>query len=246
MSTTNHKAWYKEWFDTPYYHMLYKHRDDHEAQLLIKNLLQKTPVQKDWHFLDLACGRGRHAKFLNQQGYRVTGLDLAPQNVSYAQLYASDSLQFKQADMREPYGDEEFDCILNLFTSFGYFASKEESARACRQMKKALKQGGYLWLDFMNIHKVALGLVPNEYKVVGNIEFCLERKLEAGQVVKEITFTDGGEDYRFQERVQLLTLQDFEQFFKEAQLNIESVYGNYELEPYAKEASDRLILKATA
>jgi len=37
MSKEN-KDWYKSWFDTTYYHTLYKDRDYEEAQVLIDNL----------------------------------------------------------------------------------------------------------------------------------------------------------------------------------------------------------------
>jgi SAM-dependent methyltransferase len=242
----NSNSWFKDWFNTPYYHLLYKHRDDHEAQLFIKNILDKTPVKKHWHFLDLACGRGRHAIFLNHQGYRVTGLDLAEENIKYAKQFETSDLQFLQADMREEYGQNQYHCLLNLFTSFGYFKSQDESAQACQQMAKALKPGGYLWLDFMNVHRVAMGLVPNEYRTINNIEFCISRKIEENQVIKEITFTDQGKPFRFQERVQLLELSNFKTFFKKAGLHLEATYGNYALEPFHEDQSDRLILMARA
>ena len=60
------KEWFKSWFDTPYYHILYRHRDDNEAQVFIKNAINKLQPTQSCHILDLACGRGRHAKFLNK------------------------------------------------------------------------------------------------------------------------------------------------------------------------------------
>ncbi|MGK0407390.1 MAG: hypothetical protein ACJAZH_001209, partial [Roseivirga sp.] len=55
--------WFKKWFNTPYYHILYKNRDDTEAKLFISKLLKEFKPNKDSHFLDLACGRGRHAVY---------------------------------------------------------------------------------------------------------------------------------------------------------------------------------------
>ncbi len=123
--------WYVEWFDTPYYHALYQHRDEHEAQTFIDALVAHLPTEASWHFLDLACGRGRHALYLHQKGYRVTGLDLSTRNIEYAQQYAESGLDFQQGDMREPFGEGRYDCILNLFTSFGYFSRAEDNQRAC-------------------------------------------------------------------------------------------------------------------
>jgi len=48
--------WYKNWFDTPYYAMLYQHRDVREAQMLIDNLVHHLQVPPQAHVLDLADG----------------------------------------------------------------------------------------------------------------------------------------------------------------------------------------------
>ena len=69
------KKWFQSWFDTSYYHTLYKHRDDKEAQMFMKNLVRHLEIDSDQHILDLACGKGRHSIFLNQLGFNVTGVD---------------------------------------------------------------------------------------------------------------------------------------------------------------------------
>ena len=148
--------------------------------------------------------------------------------------------------MRQPYGDEKYDCVLNLFTSFGYFDSKEDSLEACRQVKRSLKKDGYFWLDFMNVHKVALGLVPQELIETQGIRFAIERKIEKGQVVKEISFTAKGKEHHYEERVQLLSLNDFQELFAQANLQLEACYGSYNLATFNSDTSDRLILKARA
>lgn len=240
------KAWYKQWFNTPYYHILYQHRNDTEAQVFIDHILKATFLEEQGHFLDLACGRGRHAIYLSKKGHKVTGLDLSPENIEFARQFENENLHFQQGDMREPYGNDLYHCVLNLFTSFGYFNSKEESLRACQQVKRALVTDGYFWLDFMNVHKVALGLVSQEIIETQGLRFAIERKIEKGQVVKEISFTAKGQSHRYQERVQLLTLADFKALFKQAGLTLEACYGSYTLEAFDKNSSERLILKARA
>jgi SAM-dependent methyltransferase len=112
--------WYTSWFDSPYYHILYKNRDDKEAGLFMKNLTSFLNLSTSSKILDLACGKGRHSKYLNQLGYHVTGIDLSPQSIVYAKQFENDKLFFEEHDMSLTY-PQKFDAVFNLFTSFGYF-----------------------------------------------------------------------------------------------------------------------------
>ena len=57
----NEKEWYSSWFDSPYYHSLYSHRNHQEAADFVSRLIDLIEPAKDAHILDIACGRGRHA-----------------------------------------------------------------------------------------------------------------------------------------------------------------------------------------
>lgn len=56
--------WYKDWFNSAYYHKLYFHRDEAEAQRFIQKILDYLKPLPESRMLDVACGRGRHARFL--------------------------------------------------------------------------------------------------------------------------------------------------------------------------------------
>ncbi|NQX98132.1 MAG: hypothetical protein HRT73_09675, partial [Flavobacteriales bacterium] len=36
---SENSEWFEDWFDSPYYHILYKNRDDKEAKDFISNLI---------------------------------------------------------------------------------------------------------------------------------------------------------------------------------------------------------------
>ena len=61
-------------------------------------------------------------------------------------------------------------------------------------------------------------------------------------IIKDITFSDNGENYQFQEKVKALTLTDFTNFISNAGLKIIDIFGNYKLENFDVTSSDRLIL----
>ena len=75
--TKDTQQWYASWFDTPFYHILYKDRDHSEAQLFMDNLTNYLNIPEQGEILDLACGKGRHSMYLNSLGYDVTGVDLS-------------------------------------------------------------------------------------------------------------------------------------------------------------------------
>lgn len=247
----NEQEWFQEWFDTPYYHLLYRHRDENEAQFFIRNLLEELKPSPRAHILDLACGRGRHALYINKLGHRVTGLDLSPQNIAHAKRARQrlpvdhrEKLRFRTGDMRQDLGREEFDFVFNLFTSFGYFDQRQHNLEALRMIEGALVPGGQLILDFMNVNKVRLGLVKEEVRQAGGIEFHLERLMREGCVIKHISFEDQGREYHYEERVQLLAQEDFEDLLAEAGLQVLQLYGDFGLSPFDPRQSERLILRA--
>ena len=75
------KNWFAIWFNTPYYHLLYKNRNQSEAEHFIQNLLQQLKPSKEAVFLDVACGKGRHSKFIHQNGFNIHGIDLSSESI---------------------------------------------------------------------------------------------------------------------------------------------------------------------
>ncbi len=233
--------WYHNWFNSPYYHILYKQRDDEEAELFIDNLCAKLMPNKEAYLLDIACGRGRHAIYLNKKGYDVTGIDLSGENIKHAAIHENKHLHFYVHDMRNLFYINHFDIAFNLFTSFGYFANKRDNNKAISAFAAALKPGGKLVLDFMNAHKIVNSLVIKETKTSDGIVFHINRKVENGFIVKEITFTDKDKHFAFKEEVQALEQADFEAYFTTNGLIVEAIYGDYDLHVFDKQQSDRLI-----
>lgn len=238
-------TWFATWFDSAYYHLLYQHRNDKEAQFFMDNLIAHLSPVADSRILDLACGKGRHSIYLAQKGYDVTGVDLSPESIAHAQTQAHNHLHFSVHDMREPLDVLPFDYIFNLFTSFGYFPTEEEHIQTLQSMRGGLKaHNSRLVIDFFNAHQVIAQLVLHEEKTVGDIPFVLDRRVENGYIVKDIRFSDQGQAYAFQERVRAFVLEDFERLLAEADLRIANAFGSYDLQPYDAATSKRLILIA--
>ncbi|WP_258102520.1 bifunctional 2-polyprenyl-6-hydroxyphenol methylase/3-demethylubiquinol 3-O-methyltransferase UbiG [Marinoscillum sp. MHG1-6] len=237
----NKREWFGEWFNSPYYHVLYNERDEREAHQFIDNLIKKLKPKEDAHFLDVACGRGRHAIYLNSKGFDVTGIDLSEQNLVTARESGNERLHFYQHDMREVFREHYFDFAVNLFTSFGYFDSREEDIKAIKAITRGLKPGGYFLIDFLNPYVVINDLVEAETKIIDGIKFNISRKFDGEFILKDIVLNNRGDIQYFQEKVRAIRRVDFLDYFQEAGLKVKEIFGNYNLKKYKSEKSERLI-----
>lgn len=239
-------TWFENWFDSPYYHILYKHRNIAEAELFIDKLVDFLNPPIHASFLDLACGKGRHSIYLNKKGFNVVGMDLSPENISNAKLEEKSNLKFYVEDMRLFSVKNKFDFVINLFTSFGYFDSEKDDYATINCVSKALNTNGLFVIDFMNAHKVIENLVLHEVKIIDGIEFEITKKIENNFIVKRIQFFDQGKKYNFEERVKAITLFDFKKYLEVNKLKILYLFGNYNLEEFQISTSNRLIIIAQA
>ena len=233
--------WFGTWFDSPFYHVLYKHRDYDEARAFIRVLVEQLGIASGQKILDVACGKGRHAIQLNNMGFEVEGIDLSAQNIEHAKAFENDKLHFARHDMREVYKEEAFDVVLNLFTSFGYFDTHVEHEQAIKAMAAALKPGGSFVLDFLNPYVVINELVQEEVKIIDNIEFHINKSYDGEFILKKINFKDGGKEYEYLEKVKAIRRIEFLEYFRNAGLKLINTYGDYHMAPYEPEQSDRLI-----
>ena len=237
------KEWFADWFDTSYYHILYKNRDEKEAKEFIENLCSFLKLRPNSSLLDLACGKGRHSMTLNELGHKVLGVDLSENSISFAKQYERRGLHFEVHDMRKIIAGLSFDAIFNLFTSFGYFDSPEDNKRVIFSAANMLCENGLFIIDFMNAEKVIENLVPQEEKNIDGIQFSIQRLVEGGHIFKKITVNDQGQIRKFIERVQALKMNDFERLLQ-PEFKIIHTFGNFQLDNFDAKTSDRLILIA--
>ena len=236
-----HQNWFASWFNTPYYHKLYKDRDDKEAGIFMTNITNYLNFPENAHILDLACGRGRHSLYLSKLGYHVTGVDLSEDSIAFAKQFENEQLQFKVHDMTVPFG-KTFDGVFNLFTSFGYFDDETDNLKTLKAIKDNLNDNGFAVLDFMNVDMVIPNLIPSETKVIDGITFHIKRYFDDGYIFKDINFFHNDNDYNFTERVKAFTLNDFEDMFEQLDIYLLDVFGDYQLNKFYKNRSERLIM----
>lgn len=237
-------SWFESWFDSKYYHILYKNRNEYEAQIFITHLISHLSLTNEKKIIDIGCGKGRHSIFLNKLGFNVVGIDLSKQNIALTKKRENKTLKFYVHDMRKAFKINKFDICLNLFTSFGYFSSNKEHQETINAMALALKKDGILIIDFFNSKKIIEKLVCNEEKKIDNILFKIRREINKKNIIKSIDILDNSNSFQFQECVKSFDLEDFSNFIKNAGLTIINTFGDYRLGEFNEKESDRLVLIA--
>ena len=243
---TKEVDWFESWFDSPYYHLLYQHRDEIEALNFINTLIDKLNPSKGSTMLDLACGKGRHSKALADKGFDVTGVDLSENSINSAKQFESDTLQFYTHDMRNPLRSNYFDYTFNFFTSFGYFNTEREHINALKSMSSSLKETGILVIDFLNTSLAELNNSSDEMKNIEEFEFHISKRATDQHIFKTIKVYNEEKKMliNFEERVARFNLEGFKNLFNKSGLILFDVYGDHSLNSFDELTSPRLILFA--
>jgi SAM-dependent methyltransferase len=243
MPEVENKAWYTEWFNSPYYDLLYKERDQEEAENFIKKLVAFLSPKPGCLMLDIACGKGRHAISLSKMGFTIDGFDLSEKNILCAKNYETPTLSFYIHDMRRPFMVNYYDTVFNLFTSFGYFENERENQAVLVNIYNALKPGGIFVLDFMNMEKTLQHILAHEEKIVDGVKFQVSKSIDKNSfLVKEIHVEDKKAQYDFEEKVKTFTQATLKNSLIKCGFEIIRIFGDYLLNDFNPATSDRLIL----
>jgi SAM-dependent methyltransferase len=239
-------SWFKDWFNSPYYHLLYQHRDDTEALNFIKKIIGFLQPKPNSTMLDVACGKGRHSKALADMGFDVTGIDLSSESIAEAKKYEAENLHFYEHDMRLPFRINYFDHAFNLFTSFGYFKTDREHNNAIRTIAGSVKNGGTLVIDYLNVHFAEDNMKKSEMKDCSGVVFHISKWHDEKHIYKQIQVQDKGQplQHLYTEKVAKFSLGDFTEMLALQHMQVQDVFGDYELGRYDVRRSPRMIIVA--
>ncbi|MCS7153343.1 MAG: methyltransferase domain-containing protein [Bacteroidia bacterium] len=229
-----------EWFASPYYSLLYAHRDDKEAERFVKALLGFLHLPTPAYALDAGCGEGRYARALYKAGLIVDAVDAA---VAHPNL--PEGVRFFQQDLRIWEPDRRYHLIGSFFTSLGLGMQRwDEIKHLLKRMAGWLTGGGWLVVDYLNIYR--RNPTPEEERVIQNHRFHIKRWQDSFLLYKSITVypPDGASPQTYEERVFKLTEGDLYQMIERAGLEIKATWGDYDGTPFHPTESPRVILLA--
>jgi len=143
--------WWEKLFDE-YYPEVYAHLEASTSKE-IDGVTKMLGLKSKKKILDLCCGYGRHSLELARRGFKVTGYDLSSYFLERARKEADLlklKVKFVKGDMRKLPFKKEFDAVINLFTSFGYFPNEKEDLQVLKGINHALKEKGTFLIDTIN------------------------------------------------------------------------------------------------
>lgn len=238
------RPWYEDAFGQRYL-QLYPKRDQAQADEQIAQLIGWRQWSKSDRILDVGCGAGRHMLALRHRGYHVFGVDLSQQLLRQAREEELLRDRLIQADMRQLPCVGVFDCVMSLFTSFGYFEDIEEDQRALQSMADALKPGGQWIMDHIHAAHLREHLQRMTVEERGDMQIHALRKIENDFVTKQITITlANGQSEQFFERVRLYDPDELERRLNRAGLSVQQWAGGLDGRTL-DDSCDRMVVLAT-
>lgn len=244
MNTT--QPWFKDWFNSPYYHQLYAERDEAEAAEFINKLIDYLKPQPGSLMLDMACGRGRHSRQLASKGFDVTGIDLSTDNIKEARKGETENLHFFIHDMRLPFWINYFDYAFSFFTSFGYFNTRREHENSIRTIAQSLKPNGIFVIDYLNVHYEESHLIPSSEVEINDTTYYITKWYDELYFYKKIVIENNKlkAPLEYEEKVARFSLGDFLDMLGYQQMQVQDVFGDYKFSSYDFKNSPRLVIFA--
>lgn len=217
-------------------------RTETEVAALVKLLQLGSPLK----VLDLACGFGRHTNCLAKLGHQMTGIDRGAGFLEIARKQAQSmqvGVDYQQGDMRSLDYKDEFDGVLLLFTSFGYF-NDDENLQVLRNIAQALKPGGWVIFDTHNRDVFLKNMQPDHVtEKEGNL--MIDRgsfDSQSGRWYNQrIVIRDGiRRDKPF--FVRLYNPNEIRALLEQAGLELSQLYGGWDGQPISTESRRMIII----
>lgn len=236
-----------------------------QTEVQINFLVEKLNLKKGVRILDLACGYGRHSIPLAELGFQVTCLDYSSFLLEKARSETKKKklhIAFIQGDMREIRFENEFDAVISMFTSFGYFETKEEEKELLQKIYQSLKIDGVLLLDLNNSLRTVqrikrlgnLNQDNNSYSLTStnilsnSLEVNTKQTLsqdESKWTIERTWINTVGEKQSYEIVINLFSRKELEQILTDVGFGSTQAYGDFEGTEF-KIDSPRLILVANA
>ena len=199
--------------------------------------------------LDAGCGLGRISVELAALGLDVTGVDIIQSELDAARDSAEAEgvpLSLINHDLRSYRAPEQFDCAINLYTSFGYCATIEEDMKILKNIADSVKTGGTFIMECTSRETAIMYFTAGEeferagYKVVTHFEVVGAWEGLRSQWTLYPLDSKQAIDHTFIQRLYPATfLRDKLIDFGYSKVNI---YGDFDKSPYNEHARTMIII----
>lgn len=242
-----------EWFESEDFWVTYGPimYDDNlwsEAPDVAEYVIKLANLKPESKILDAACGVGRISTELAELGMNVTGVDITKSVLDTAAETAKEAnlnIDFVHEDLRKFCQLEQFDCAVNLYTSFGYCDSKEDDYKILKNIAASLKKGGTFIMECNSRETAIMYFTPGEkFHRAG---FNVKTKFEVvgmweGLRSIWILDDDKGTHIEHQYVQRLYSAPELCEQMKKCGFSEVQAYGDFDLSPYDEKARTMVIV----
>ncbi len=255
----NQSDWWKTLFDQKYLDTylggLTPERTGREVDFVVK----AAQLKPDDRILDLACGHGRHTIELAKRGFKnIVGLDYSAPFIDKAKADAKETgveVEFVQGDMRNLPYNGEFDAVLTIFTTFGYF-DDVGNQQTLEQISKALKPGGRFLIDVVSAEAIdrrqkhkGKETEPGVYLIEETVEMngrmVLDQDWYDSKKLQTHTHREWEEDGQKREYdfyLKVYTVPQYKEMLKNAGMEFKELWGDFQGNPQGPDNHRTIIL----
>ena len=214
----------------------------------VAGLVQIARLDTSLRILDIPCGFGRHTNRLAVLGHHMTGVDMYPGFLELARRDADArgvQVDYRQGDMRHLDFEADFDRVMMLFTSFGYFED-EDNFRVLENVARALTPNGLFILDIPN-RDMTMKNMSQAHVTEKNGDLMIDRvnfdTLTGRMYNRRIVIRNGVRKEKpfF---VRYFNPTELRDWLVRAGMEIDLIYGGYDVSPLGVD-SRRMIVVAT-
>lgn len=224
-----------------------KERTDTEVSGII-NLLDLKGGEK---ILDIPSGYGRHSIGLAKRGFNITGSELNSIHLNKAienSKMENVNVIFNQENMIDIKYNNEFDAVINMFYSFGFFDTDQENDKVLKNFYNALKTGGkFLFHTDVNIPRIISGkykedetrnLTNGKTLRIIDIYNSEDKKIHGTWIIKDKDGKEEKKDYI----VRVYTKEEFIDLCKQIGFKSFEIYSDWNKTPYSEDSEDMIII----
>lgn len=217
----------------------------------VAGIINLLDLQPDQRILDIPCGYGRHSIGLAQKSLNVLGVDLNSVHLNKAFRDAEKAkvkIDFRKGDMESIGYSNEFDAVINVFYSFGFFETEERNFRVLQNFYQVLKNGGkFLFHTDVNVPRILQGKYKQDevrqltsgkqLKIIENYD-SLTKRINGSWIIQDANGAETRKDYS----VRVYFKDEFITFCRQAGFQKFWVYSDWDGSIYKDDSEDMIII----
>lgn len=243
----------KEWFENESFWqnfgpVMFDSQRWAEAPAVAESVIKIAGLTKGCSVLDAGCGPGRISVELAAKGMDVTGVDIIQPELDAAAESAEAEgvkLNLVKADLRKFTAPGQFDCAINLFTSFGYCDTIEEDLQILKNISASLKDNGFFIMESTSRETAILYFTEGEWFERSGLTVLTQFSVEGaweGLRSKWTIINKHGQriDHEFVQR--LYSAVELKRMLMVSGFKSVEIYGDYDFSPYNEKARTMVIV----